>query len=301
MRIDFANYGAVLCLPVALFLCGVTVAQEPVSSDAQSVASEIEGYVKDFNDANVDGIAARWMDQGRMTNVDGSVTNGREEIVEQLTSYFADAKGAMLSVDVKSIELISPSVARETGVATLSVPDGDSELTSYVAIHIKTASGWKLDSIEESQYVEPRPSSYEHLKGLEWMIGTWAASDDESSITTTCRWSKNQNFIIRSFAVEGQDDDPFEGTQVVGWDPIHESIRSWTFDSDGGYAAGRWTNEGNRWTVNSKSVLPDGRVGSSTHVYRLGDDGSLTFQSIARQVDGELLPSIGPVTVDRKD
>ena len=291
----------VVACVVTLCVSVTAIADDPATDDIQSIAQSIEGYVKDFNEANVSGIVSRWSENGRMTDVDGNVIQGRDKLTEQLTAYFKDVQGALLSVDVQSLEWISPSVARETGVATITVADQQPERTDYVAMHIKTAEGWKLDSIVEGPFAAPAPSNYERLKDLEWMIGTWQAENDQSSITTTCRWSKNQNFIIRSFAVQNEGQDTFEGTQVIGWDPINNAIRSWTFDSDGGYAAGRWTIEDGRWLENSKSILPDGRVGSSTHIFRHSDDGSVSYQAIARQVDDELLPSVGPVTVNRSE
>ncbi|TWU56323.1 SgcJ/EcaC family oxidoreductase [Rubripirellula reticaptiva] len=274
-------------------------AAEPASGDMKAISNAVEGYVKDFNDGNVAGIASRWMENGQVTDSEGNVTKGRDKLSEQLSAYFAEVKDPKLSVDVKSIEMISPNVARETGVSTIFASEQVLERTDYVAVHVKIESGWKIDSIIESTHVDAAPSNYEHLKNLEWMIGTWSAGDEQSSITTTCRWSKNQNFIIRSFEVQDGAEDSFEGTQVVGWDPVNEAIRSWTFDSDGGYAAGRWKIEDGRYLESSKSILADGRVGSSTHIYQLGSDGSVSYQAIARQVDDELLPSVGPVTLNR--
>ena len=80
-----------------------------------------------------------------------------------------------------------------------------------------------------------------------------------------------------------------------------QAIRSWTFDSDGGFGVGRWSNGDGRWTVQTLSVLPDGRRGSSTNVYEIVDKNTVRYRSAGRQVDGELLPSVGPVTVTRRN
>lgn len=279
----------------------VAGAEEPIQTGITEIADAIQGYVKDFNGGDANAIAERWTQHGRMIDDGGNVTEGRDQLRSQLTAYFAEVKDAKLSVDVMSIDLISPSVAREVGVATVLVPGSDPEITDYVAIHVRTDGRWQLDSVTENNHIESAPSSYENLKNLGRMIGTWHAGNDESSITTTCRWSKNRNFLIRSFKVDAEGQESFEGTQVVGWDPINEAIRSWTFDSDGGYAAGQWSEEGDRWLENSKSILPDGRVGSETHIFSFEDDDSISYQAIARQVDDELLPSIGPVKVSRSE
>ena len=80
-----------------------------------------------------------------------------------------------------------------------------------------------------------RPVSPEALDQLDWMIGTWTDGDENTTVRTVCEWAKNHTFITRSFKafVDGKID--LEGTQVIGWDPAAGRIRSWVFDSDGGF------------------------------------------------------------------
>jgi hypothetical protein len=49
-----------------------------------------------------------------------------------------------------------------------------------------------------------------------------------------------------------------EGWQIIGWDPLEERIRSWTFDGEGGFGEGTWTREGDRWLLRETGVAPDG-------------------------------------------
>ena len=49
-------------------------------------------------------------------------------------------------------------------------------------------------------------------------------------------------------------------TQRIGWDPLTKQIKSWVFDSEGGYGDGLWTRKGNQWVIKSTGVLPDGRI-----------------------------------------
>jgi hypothetical protein len=179
------------------------------------------------------------------------------------------------------------------------VPGAEPSETEYEAIHVKTAEGWKIDSIREEEAPAAAPSHYEQLKDLEWMIGRWVDAEGGSTVQTTCRWTTNRNFIVRSFKVLVEDHVDFEGTQVIGWDPYNQAIRSWMFDSDGGFAVGRWSGDGTRWTVHALHVLPDGRRASATMIYDVLDDNTVRFRSIGRQVDGELMPNIEPITVVR--
>ena len=89
------------------------------------------------------------------------------------------------------------------------------------------------------------------------------------------------------------------GMQIIGWDPAAKQIRSWVFDSDGGFAEGRWAKKGNRWTITTKGITPDGRKASSVNVITYVDDNRFKWQSVSRIADGELLPNIDEVVVVR--
>jgi hypothetical protein len=198
------------------------------------------------------------------------------------------------------IEFQSPSVAVEKGVARVISSQSGVESTTYTAIHIKTANGWRIDSTKDQ--VEPlsAPSHYEHLEPLSWLVGKWTDAGRSGRVQVSCRWARNNNFLTQTFKVMGEKDIEFEGSMVIGWDPSVKAIRSWMFDSDGGFGTGIWSQEETRWTIRTLNVLPDGRRGSSTNVYEVLNDGSVQFKSIGRVVDGEILPSVGPVKLVRE-
>ena len=145
----------------------------------------------------------------------------------------------------------------------------------------------------------PVPSHYEQLKELEWMIGTWIDQDDQARVETTCQWTRNQNFISRSFTVFVEDKIDMAGMQIIGWDPVAKQIRSWVFDSDGGFADGRWTRKGNHWYVATSGTLPDGRKAASTNIITYVDNNKFKWQSVNRSLDGRPLPNIDEVVIVR--
>ena len=91
-----------------------------------------------------------------------------------------------------------------------------------------------------------------------------------------------------------------EGIQIIGFDAAEGKIRSWVFDSDGGIGEGRWTRDGNQWTVQSTHVLPDGRKAKATRVITRVDDDAFTLKSTDRELDGESLPDVDEVKIVRK-
>jgi hypothetical protein len=147
---------------------------------------------------------------------------------------------------------------------------------------------WLIASVRESRV--DVASNYPHLQPLEWLIGTWVAKSPGRTTETTFAWTKNKSFIKRTFrsTTSGKDETKITtGTQVVGYDPTTDKIRSWLFDSEGGFSESAWSDEENRMVGHTRSVLSDGSAGHSTDVLTRISDDEFTIQSTNRTVDGE--------------
>ncbi len=275
--------------------------EDAAQTDEMAIRAAIASYTEAFNQGDAKALAAHWSENGQLITPSGQTIKGREKLESDFAAYFKDSNNAKLELSNTDVNVLSPSVAVETGIARVIMPDSEPSDTEYEAIHIRTAEGWKIDSLREQAAAAPPPSHYDMLRDLEWMIGRWIDAAGNSTIETTCKWTRNQNFIVRSFKVFVEDQVDFEGTQVIGWDPSVKAIRSWMFDSDGGFGVGRWSSTGNRWTVTALNILPDGRRASSTNLYDILDANTVRFQAIGRQVDGQLLPNIGPVEIVRSN
>ena len=107
----------------------------------------------------------------------------------------------------------------------------------------------------------------------------------------TCKWAQNESFITRTFSISVADRLDMSGIQVIGWDAAAGKIRSWVFDSDGGFGEGEVDQEDKRWIINAVATLPDGRKTSAINAMTLLDDNSFTWQSSGRELDGEILPN----------
>ncbi len=282
-----------------------------ISNNAKSVSAEddpnevairkaIDSYLSAFNAGDATAVAGHWKDDGEFTLPSGKKLSGQEDLKATFAEYFENSKGAKLELLNTSVSMLSPNVGIENGIARVISPEGNVSDTEYQAVHVNTANGWKIDSLKESETPELPPSHYEKLKGLEWMIGEWVDQAEGAMITTNCRWTSNRNFLVRSFKVVVEGGINFEGTQVIGWDQTKKTIRSWLFDSDGGFGVGIWTQNGDSWVVRTLNTLSDGRQASATNIYKPIDDQTMTFRSIGRQVDGELMPKMEPITITRQ-
>ena len=175
-------------------------------------------------------------------------------------------------------------------LASIGVAQDDSAVEPTVA---EQPEGAVSTGADDAQPTSP-------LDELAWMVGRWVDQGEDATITTTCRWTKNRSFLSRSFKVTMGEEVTLEGTQVVGWDPTEGRIRSWTFDSEGGFGEGRWIADGNRWLVKTSYVLASGERASALNVFTYIDQDTFRWQSIDREIAGELQPSIAEVTVVRQ-
>ena len=168
-------------------------------------------------------------------------------------------------------------------------------LTWSVLVGMLIAAGpaWSAEKTEGSDTEgQVAPSHSEQLKELSWMAGEWVDQDEDATVATTCRWSRNGNYLTRMFAVSLADQIDLEGIQIIAFDAAEGKVRSWVFDSDGGLGEGRWTREGNRWTVQSTHVLPDGRKAKATRVITRVDDDAFTLKSTDRELDGAVVTDL---------
>jgi uncharacterized protein (TIGR02246 family) len=273
------------------------------SADEAVIRANADKFVEAYNRRDSKTLAAMWSPEAvYMDPATGEQVVGRDAIAKQFDDNFAGAEDAKLAVDIIAIDFVSPNVAIEKGNAEVKYSEHETEKSEYTAVHVKRGGEWLLDRVTESEVAgppEPPPSHYEQLKELEWMVGSWIDQDEISTIQTDCQWTKNRNFLTRSFVIVAGDQIDMSGMQIIGWDPAAKQIRSWVFDSDGTFGEGKWSRKDNRWIVQQTGTLPDGKKTTATNIITQVDGDSFTWQSINRQADGEILPSVEEVLVVR--
>jgi hypothetical protein len=214
-----------------------------------------------------------------------------------LKENFDDAPGAKMTIDIKSIHF-AKGRGVETGLATITPAKGDPDTVPYRAIHQKQPDGkWLMSSVGPD--VSADASAAGPLHDLAWMIGSWKDAEPDLDITCECAWSMNNRFILRSFIMHDKDGSELKITEVVGWDPAKKTIRSWVFDTDGGFAQNTWSNRGDDWIISARGTLPDGGIASAVNIIHRADANTFTWSSTNRDVDGEMLPDVKDVKMVR--
>ena len=294
----FVNLIAIGCVlaPVAVI---AQVTPDP-TQDEETIRKVVADYVSAFNKQDANELAGYWSPEAVYANrITGEQVVGRPAIQQQFEELFKSQNDLKLDVSIKEIQFISPNVAAEHGVATLLAPEAEPEEIEYTAVYVRREGKWLLDRVTDKASLAT-PSHYEQMKDLEWMIGSWVDEDENARIVTDCNWTKNNNFMTRSFTVTVGNQIDVSGMQIVGWDPAAKQIRSWTFDSNGGFAEGKWSRKEDRWYIHKTGVLQDGGQAVAVNIINRVDEDTFTLQSVNRTVDGELLPNIDEVRVVRQ-
>jgi uncharacterized protein (TIGR02246 family) len=283
---------------VCLATCAQLVAEDPVTAE-QAIRKAVASYVDAYNKGDAKALAELWTDGAVYANpLTGEQTIGRDAIEKLFAGVFAGDKGTQLKAATSEVRFVSPLVAIETGIATVTDPSGLSQTSEYSAVYVKSDGRWLIDRVSEEEPPVVN-SNYDHLKELEWMVGKWIDKDVAATVKTECNWTKNRNFLVRSFTILSGERVDLAGIQMVGWDPATKNIRSWVFDSNGGFGEGTWTRKDNSWHVQTSGTTQDGRKMSSVNILKRLSDDQFTWQIVNTQVGDELLPNLDEVVVVR--
>lgn len=285
----------ILCSLFALALCGRLSGDE-----TESVKQRTEAYVSAFNKKDAKAMAEIWDQDATFTNrLTGEKVKGREAIAEQLEQIFESDAKPDLKITIESVTLPENNKAIERGSATLTAPEGEASKTDFQVVFVKRDNNWYISEVNEVEAMED-VKNYEHLKDLEWLIGEWIDKDETSEITSTYRWDENKNFMVHQFKVTLLGKKDLEGKQIIGFDPVLNSVRSWMFDSDGGFAESMWKKDDKSWIIESVNTLPEGVKGSQVTILTPIDHNSFTLEITDREIEGKILPNLDPVKIIRK-
>jgi uncharacterized protein (TIGR02246 family) len=282
-------------------VAGLAIAKQPTAKpeDEAAVRAMADAYLAAYGRGDAKAAADLWSEKGEWVTSSGQRAQGRAAIREELDARFAEDEKLHLELVESSVRFVTADVAIDEGRVRVTQPGQDDSESTYIAVAVKKDGQWKLDSLRETDLPEA-PTSASPLNDLAWLVGEWTDAGGKGDVSATVAWTKNKSFLSYSFKVAPPGADDLEGTQVIGWDPAAGTIRSWMFDSDGGFGEGTWSKKDNRWTIKFKQVLPDGRKASATNIYTIIDHDTITWQSIGREVDGQFMPNVGPVKVIRK-
>lgn len=256
--------------------------------DELAIRKSAETYMQAYARGDAKAVAAHFTTDGEYVDETGVVTQGRAAIETELVDHFRELPGAKLEIEIESIRFLAPGVAIEDGI-THHTHDGAPEPVHnlYTAVHARVEGKWLVASVRDSVAVIDRTQS-EELKQLAWLVGDWVDEDEESITKFSCQVADGGNYLIREFTITMEGRNVLTGNQRITWDPRSGQFRSWTFDSDGGFAQGVWHRDKNRWVVKSTGQTAQGESAAMTNVYTLVNDHTVEMETTDFVIDAEV-------------
>jgi uncharacterized protein (TIGR02246 family) len=257
------------------------------SADETAIRANIEQFEKAYNAHDAKAVAALFTPDGQIEDKDGDIAEGREAIEQTFAGLFADTPQKRIEVFVEAIRFIGTDLAVEIGTTKETpAPNEPPEYDRYTVLHVRRDGKWQMALARDEE--GPADSAHEQLQPLAWLVGDWVDDGGSTVVASSCHWSEDGNFLLQSFRLQVNGRDEMNVNQRIGWDPSAKCIRSWVFDSEGGFGQSVWTRDDDGWLIKANFVRPDGTTASATN--RLEQDGgdAYVWRSTDRVVSGEL-------------
>ena len=254
------------------------------------ILAEMEATEKAFNAADAAGLAKLFIEKGELVDENGTVYTGREEITGLFKAFFEKFPKAQLGMEVMALRSVGDSLAIEEGVREIVAQEGAvAARVRYVAVRDKVGDHWPI--VSYSEYADDPPATpQEMLAPLGFLVGDWVDESPDGTTEIAYRWSEDGNFLLGEYVLAIGGEDASKSVQRIGWDPVEGTIRSWTFDADGGFSNGEWTPTEDGWVVRTEATMPDGTTAAANVSIVVKDQDHFVVRSTDRVVAGGTEP-----------
>jgi uncharacterized protein (TIGR02246 family) len=267
--------------------------------DENAIQAVAGVFIRAYDAGDASAVAALYTEDAELIDEFGDGLEGRPAIHDFYARMFQERPGTKITVSMASLRFLGPDVAREIGQTQVTPPGGEpASVRRYTVLYVKQGGNWLYSSVREEHATGI--VHHERLKALEWLVGEWLDQSSDSTVHVTCRWSPDKNFLVRDFTIHVQGQPVMTVNQRIGWDPLTKQIKSWVFDSEGGYGDGLWTKRDKEWVVKSTGVLPDGRVATATHTLTQVGPNSARWSSTERTLGDQVIAEPAEYVMVRK-
>lgn len=269
--------------------------------DREALFGSAEAFVDAYNKGDAKAIASQFSPNAEYTDEQGYRFRGRATIERAFAECFDVHKGAQIELTIHSLRLVAPGAAIEDGTTTMSCKErsAGSVETNYTAMHMKIDGKWQTVSVRETA-PKGRREHKAQLQQLSWLMGDWVDEGEDTLVASSCKAIQGGNFLLREFRLHVGGQEIISGEQRIGWDPPTSKLKSWVFDSDGGYSEGFWQHDDDRWILKSVGVSTDGQPASCTTIYTVINENTMTWQTVDHEVAGAKIPDSEVITVVRR-
>jgi len=272
-------------------------ATDQSAQENQPPDNQARKYEEAYNKGDAKTLAGLYSDDVYYVDQDGEQVKGRDAMEQLLADNFKQNPGAKLAITTEEIKQLAPDIRMSRGLATVTLTNGTTNTTRFTTTQVKKGDQWEISQLTETEAPPLSPSS--RLEVIGWLVGTWQDKSQDQTVEHKVNWAGDKNFLVRTYKVKGADQSETDGWEIIGWDPIGRQIRSWIFDSNGGFGEATWATDGDDWLIRASNILPDGSRSTAENVLTKVDDNKFTWESQNRTLNGDPRPSIDKIEVQR--
>jgi uncharacterized protein (TIGR02246 family) len=268
-------------------------APEERPPDQAAVKKAIEAFAASFQKGDGKAVAAFWTTEGEYIGGDGTNFRGRAALEKAYTEFFTKNPDNAMEVEVDAIRFPSKDTAVVEGHFKLHKGKKKELVVSKCSFLYAREDGKWLIAIAREW-----PGDGLALRDMEWIIGTWEAKRDGTTVRTKYEWTTNKSFIRCQFSIT-KDGQTTTGMQMFAKDPANGQLRVWTFEDEGGIGEASITRDGKKWVHTAAGATADGRELTATNILTPVDNDTFLWQVVGRTLDDEELPDLPPIKVTR--
>ncbi len=300
-----------LCFYVGSRFTDLRQKKDQTATDEAAVRQAGRDYLAALDRGDRQAIAEFWTKDGTYTDDTGQTFNVRELVQKT----FAGNKSVRPPMKVSGVTLrmINNEVAVEEGRSEVTAeglsaketpgaaPNG-SMAGRFIALWVKQNGQWKLDSLREFRSGAAPPavsSGSDKLALLEPLVGHWAGTSGKLAMQINAHWNSTKTFLQRELSISSGGKPILSGTQEIGWDPNSQSIKSWTFNSDGCHGEGMWDLDGTSWIVVATGISRSGQATSNMQIFKFPDKNTMKWKLTDTSQEGPVLPEL-EITLQRQ-
>jgi uncharacterized protein (TIGR02246 family) len=275
-------------------------AQDPKREPDRLAIDKLTGeMIRAFDERDAAAVAGHWTEWGEFIHNDGEPLRGRADVQKGYAEYFRTLQGKP-KLEVQRDALRFPTADMAVLETTLRLRNDDGDIVAcgqQNAVLVREGGQWRVAIIREWDR-DGRPDV--SLNELGWLIGTWQAVTRDREVTISYEWDEKRSFIRGKFTAKEGATVVDSGTELIGKDNARGVIRSWLFQSDGGFGSGVWTREGQKWSIDVHNVKADGSELTATLIYIRVDPNTFTWQAINLATDGEAQTDTPPIKATKR-
>ena len=286
-------------MPTVAVFSAETVAKSAALQQDDLVRAVLIGLEGAIASKSAEKASALFAEDVIFIDESGEAVRGQKALTERFAQWFKTPAMPLVGIHPQSITFPADNVALVVGEVSRKLAQDHLPVTRIAMVMVKKGGNWQIQEATETAMKSAMGIS--RLQELDWLIGQWSAENKDASARLIVEWAPAKKFITSRYTLNKQGLQPETDIQVIGWDPQHNSIISWHFDSNGGFGSGTWNRHPteHRWTVNVAGVSADGGNSMASNVFTVKTADEFVWQSVNRSLDGVTVADTEPIIVHR--